>query len=85
MGRIILGIILAFIGFLFVWKTEWLMINVGRIEWAEQHLGTEGGSRLAYKVIGTLIILAGLMYATNLTDDFLGWFVESVFHTSKQK
>ncbi|RJQ34387.1 hypothetical protein C4566_02255 [Candidatus Parcubacteria bacterium] len=84
MGRLIVGIIIAFIGFVLVWKTEWFILNVGRIDWAEQHLGTEGGSRLAYKVLGTLIILAGLMYATDLSDNFMSWFVEGVFKTGKK-
>jgi hypothetical protein len=78
-GKFILGIIIAAIGFLIVWKAEWLLINFGRIGFAERHLGTEGGSRLFYKLIGTLIIIVGLMYATDLTDNTIRWFVKAVF------
>ncbi|MBT4849435.1 hypothetical protein HON36_01145 [Candidatus Parcubacteria bacterium] len=78
-GNIIIGIILIGIGFLFVWKTEWLVINAGRIGFAEKFLGTSGGSRLMYKILGLISIIVGLLYMTGMQDDFLRWFVESVF------
>jgi len=78
-GNFILGIIIAAIGFLLIWKSEWLLINFGRIGFAEQHLGTEGGSRLMYKLIGFIIIIIGLMYATDLTDNAIAWLVKTVF------
>jgi len=81
LGKFILGIIIAAIGFLLVWKSEWLLMNFGRIGFAEKHLGTEGGSRLMYKILGTIIIIIGLMYATDLSDNLLAWFVETVFRT----
>jgi hypothetical protein len=39
--NIIIGLIAAVIGFLMVWKTEWIVINFGRINWAEEHLGSD--------------------------------------------
>lgn len=78
-GGFIVGIIIGFIGFVFVWKTEWFLINFGRIGFAEEHLGTEGGSRLVYKLGGILLIIIGIMYAFDLTDSLIGWFVEAVF------
>lgn len=74
-GNFILGIIIVAVGFLLVWKTEWLVNNFGRINFAEQHLGTSGGSRLMYKTIGIIIIFVGFMIAFDLTDNVLGWFV----------
>ncbi len=78
MGRFIVGLIVAFIGFVFVWKTQWFILNFGRIDWAEKHLGTEGGSRLAYKVLGTIVIFAGLTYAFDLSDDILSWIADII-------
>lgn len=81
-GNFILGIIITAIGFLFVWKTEWLLINFGRIGFAEKHLTSEGGSRLMYKFFGALIIFFGLMHAVDLSDNFFGWLVNLIFGNS---
>lgn len=69
--RIFIGIILTVIGYLFVWKSEWLLNNFGRIAWAEKKLGTEGGSRLFYKLLGITIMFLGFFYATGVTDEIL--------------
>ncbi len=73
-GKFIFGIIIAAVGFLLVWKSEWLINNFGRINFAEQHLGTSGGSRLMYKIIGIIIIFVGFMIAFDLSDNVLAWF-----------
>ena len=83
-GGFILGLIIAAVGFLIVWKSEWLMMNFGRIGWADQHLGTEGGSRLAYKIIGTVIIIVGFLWATNLAGTFVRWVATSIFGANVQ-
>ena len=69
--RIFLGIILCFVGFLIVWKTEPLISFTGLNSWAERHLGTEGGTRLLYKFIGIVVIFFGLLAITNLYNGFL--------------
>lgn len=66
--RIIGGLLIVGIGVLFVWKTEWFMQNIGRIQWAEEKLGD---SRLFYKLLGIVIIFIGLMLATNMLGGFL--------------
>jgi hypothetical protein len=55
------------------------MNNFGRISWAEAHLGTEGGSRLLYKIIGFIIIIAGFLHATNLAGILIKWIATSLF------
>lgn len=57
----LLGIIL---GTFMVIKTEWLVQTFGTNAWAESHMGTSGGSRLMYKLIGIAIILISLLGAT---------------------
>lgn len=54
--NIVFGIIAIVIGFIIVWKADWMMENFGRIAWADEHLGAEGGTRLLYKLIGIAII-----------------------------
>ena len=81
LGKFILGMIIAAIGFLITWKSEWLLNNFGRISFAEKHLHGEGGSRLMYKLIGILVIIIGLLYATDLTDNLIAIVVNTVFNT----
>lgn len=78
MGRILLGIIIAVVGWLMVWKTEWFQAMLGYIAWAEEHLGG-GGTRLFYKLLGTAIIILGFIVATNLFDTIVGGFIRSIF------
>lgn len=78
-GNFIGGLLIAAVGFMLVWKSNWLMNNFGRIPWAERHLGTEGGSRLLYKIIGFIVILGGFLHATNLAETFIRWIITGIF------
>jgi hypothetical protein len=69
--RIILGVIGITIGFLVVWKSEWILENFGANTWAENNLGTSGGSRLLYKFIGIVAIFFSLLYMTGMIQGFL--------------
>ena len=70
--KFLFGLILIVIGFTMVWKTEGWFSFFGRIAFAEKHLGTEGGSRLFYKLIGILGIVIGMLLVTGLYDDVMG-------------
>lgn len=72
--RILLGFIIAGIGFLITWKSEWLLHNFGRVQWAEENLGG-GGSRLFFKLLGIAIIFIGYAIITNLMTSILESFV----------
>jgi len=74
MLRVLLGIGIISVGTFFVIKTEWFLENFGRVEWAEEHLGFEGGSRLFYKLIGILIIILGFLVVSGLWYDLLNSF-----------
>jgi hypothetical protein len=78
-GNFILGMIIAVIGYLTVWKSEWLFVNFGSIGFAEKYLQTSGGSRLFYKIIGFLLIIIGLLVATDLLDNFFQWTLGGLF------
>ena len=67
-GKIILGLIVAAIGAVITIKAEWIYQNFGAIPSADKYLGTEGGSRLAYKLIGILTAIVGFLIMTNLAE-----------------
>ncbi len=60
-------------------KTEWLIQNFGTSAWAEEKLGTSGGSRIFYKLIGLVIVLIGFLLVTNLFEGFLLGTIGRIF------
>lgn len=75
--------VLALLGVAFgafmVIKTEWLIQNIGTSEWAESKMGTSGGSRLFYKLIGLAIIFISMMGLTGQLGGFLMGTVGKLF------
>ncbi len=69
--RIIGGIILIGLGGLVVIKAEWFYQNFGSVEFAERYLGTEGGTRLFYRLLGLTVIVLTFLWATGLLPNFL--------------
>lgn len=70
-ARIIVGIIGIVIGSIMVIRSEWLLSFFGRINWAEIHLGSEGGTRVLYKLIGISAIIISLMIMTGMIEGLL--------------
>ncbi len=66
-----LGLLGIGLGIILVVKTEWFIQNFGTNSWAEQHLGTSGGTRLMYKLIGVLFIFIAMMSITGLLGPFV--------------
>ena len=81
-GKFIIGLLVAGVGFLLVWKSEWLLNNFGRINFAEKYLRGSGGTRLMYKIFGVIIIIIGFMYVTDLTRKVFGGLLNFVFKTN---
>lgn len=77
--RIILGLILVGIGAAITIKANAIYNALGPIPWAEMHLGTEGGSRLMYKLIGIGFSILGFLIATGLIGDIIMAIVRAVF------
>ena len=75
MTHIIIGLFIVVAGAAIVIKAEWFYQTFGTIPSAEKYLGTEGGSRLGYKLIGILTCVIGFMVMTNM----LGGFLWSIF------
>ena len=57
-------ILIIAVGAGIVIKSDWIYSFTGPIDWAEAHLGTEGGTRLFIKLIGVLIILGTFLWIT---------------------
>lgn len=71
----LVGLIVIVVGALLVIKANWFLANFGSIDWAERHLGAEGGTRLFYKLIGIFAILGTFLALSGV----LGTIVRSVF------
>ncbi len=69
--RYIFGIIAIIIGTVIALKSEWFFNFFGRIEFADRYLGTEGGSRLMYKLIGIALVFIAILYMTGGVEDIL--------------
>jgi len=78
MGKILIGLIGVVVGALVVMKSEWFLNNLGAVQWAEEKLGTEGGSRLFYKLIGLTIIFFGIFIMTGITTDIMNSFAKMI-------
>lgn len=76
--QVIFGLILVTIGFVMVYYSNWLYYNIGAIGIFEKYLGTSGGSRLGYKLIGLFIIFLGALTTFNLIGAFFFWVFEPV-------
>jgi hypothetical protein len=76
------GILAVVAGALLVIKSEWFYENFGSIAWAEEHLGSSGGSRLMYKLVGIVFIFIGFLLITGQFTGFLGATLGRIFFRS---
>lgn len=72
--KYLFGFILIAMGFFLVWKTDWMMKNFGRVEWAEQKLGS-GGTWTFYKLIGVGFIFLAFL----ITTGSIVWILDILF------
>ncbi len=77
--RFIIGFAVVIGGFLMVWKADWFVKNFGQIGWAEEHLSTEGGTRIFYKILGIIFIMGAFMGMTGLLGDIVGGIFGPLF------
>lgn len=73
---ILFGLLGVALGTVIVIKSEKLLNAFGRINFFEKHLGTEGGSRLGYKLFGILIIFLSMLIITGMFEGFIMFFLE---------
>lgn len=73
----IFGFILFAVGPTMVIKTDWYLENIGRIDWAEAHLG--GGTRFFFKLLGIVLIFLGLLMMFGLFGPLAIWLFGGLF------
>jgi len=83
--NILIGIIIFAIGTFIVIKSEAMLNAFGRIEFFERQLGTEGGSRLGYKLVGILAIFIGMLIMTDMIGGFLEWVLAPILRYNKMQ
>ncbi len=66
-----IGLLVIAVGVFMIMKTEWIVSFTGPIDWAEQHMGTEGGTRMFIKLLGVVIIIGAFLAATGLLGDWV--------------
>jgi hypothetical protein len=81
--NIIFGIIIAAVGGLITVKSEAMLNTFGRIGFFEKYLGTEGGTRLGYQLLGILAFFIGVLVMTNLIGGFLGWILSPLINAGR--
>lgn len=83
--NILIGLAIFAAGALIVIKSEAMLNGFGRIEFFERKLGSEGGSRLGYKLIGMLVVFIGMLVMTNMIGGFLQWVLSPILRYSKMQ
>lgn len=58
----VFGILFIIIGFLIVWKSNWMYENFGAIDYAESKMSSWGGTKFFYKLIGIAIIIFSFLF-----------------------
>ena len=71
--RVLIGFGIIVFGALLIIKTEWLLSAFGRITWAEEKLGAEGGTRVFYKLLGMGCIVLAFMIMSGKIFTLLDW------------
>ena len=69
--KYIIGILVIVVGCILVIKAEWFVQNFGTSSWAEQYLGTSGGTRLMYKLLGIIFIILSMMGMTGMLGEVI--------------
>ena len=77
-----LSFLVIAVGFLMVWKSDWIVNNFGRVNWAEKYLGYDGGSRLFWKLMGVIVIILAMMYMFGFIEGVISAIFSPLFRGS---
>jgi uncharacterized membrane protein YphA (DoxX/SURF4 family) len=75
-GQILLGLIMV-VGGVLLLKYNYQVSNNLRISFAEQHMGS-GGSYLLWKIIGVVVVIAGITVVFGFSDNILAWIFSPI-------
>ncbi|MFP4514447.1 MAG: hypothetical protein ACLFNO_00335 [Parcubacteria group bacterium] len=79
----ILGALIIAAGVYVVLKTEIVLKNFGSSSYFERNLGSEGGSRLGYKLLGLLLIFLGLVIMLGISGDFMRFLLAPLLRVNQ--
>ena len=83
MARIFGGLLITAGGFGLALGANWIYMQFGAVAFAENYLGTSGGTRLFYRLLGMLVIFFGFLMMTGLHDEFIRWVLSPLLrHTT---
>ena len=68
--RILGGLAAVAVGMFFLFKSEVMLDFLGAIDAVDEKLGANG-TRLFYKLLGTIVVIVGFLVMTNLWGAFL--------------
>jgi len=83
MMNLLVGAVIMALGFYMTIKSNSMLSMFGRIVFFEKYLGTEGGSRLGYTLLGIAVTVIGMMVFTNLFGNFLTWVLSPLIKLSQ--
>jgi hypothetical protein len=83
MFHFFLGLFMIAAGVAVVIKTEAVLSFFGPIGFFEKYLGTEGGSRLGWKIIGLILLFFGFLIFFGLIDGFMMWLLSPLLGAGK--
>lgn len=81
--QFIIGLAFFIVGALIVVKSEAILSAFGRIDFFDKYLGTEGGSRLGYKIIGVIVIFLGILLITGMFNGFMEWILGPLINAGR--
>lgn len=67
--RYLFSLIGIVIGFLVIWKSEWIFEQFGSVDWAEINLS--GGTRFFWKLVGLGIIFVAFLTMSGIIEGIL--------------
>jgi len=81
--RILIGLIVAGVGFMMVYRPRYFLDFLGNQAWVEK-IFSVNDQELAYKIIGMIVIFVGVLIMTNLMNDLLGWALSPIINAGRR-
>jgi len=77
--RYVFGLLGIAFGILMTIKSEWSLNIIGKIASVEKYLGSFGGSRLFYQMLGVLIVAISTLYMIGALGGILEAIIGGIF------
>ena len=77
--RYVFGLLGIAFGILMTIKSEWSLNIIGKIASVEKYLGSFGGSRLFYQMLGVLIVVISTLYMIGALGGILEAIIGGIF------